>query len=165
MHDEQRVVDADGQPDHRDHVDDQEVEFERLADERRRSHGDDYGQDSLGDGNAGGDRRPEYEQQDHQRDWQGYDLTALQVLLGSLIERALDASVARRCHLEALVQVCRLYRLNQRLHGIGCLSRFPSECHGQQRSVSIPGYQALVPGFVVARSSLDGALEAAEIRQ
>ena len=119
MDDEQRVVYAQRQADHRNHVDDQKAQLERLPDQRRRARGHDDGDDRQDDRDAGGDRRAEHQQQDKQRDRQSDEFASLKVLLRRLVEGARNAPKARGQDLEAFPPVRLLHQAHQRLHVIG----------------------------------------------
>ncbi len=84
--DEQRVVDADRQPDHRDHVGDEEAEVEELADQCGQPHGDGDGDDSEDDRDHTGDHRAKDPYQDHEGDPDSDGLPQSEVLFGNSIE-------------------------------------------------------------------------------
>ena len=67
-HDEQRIVDPDGKTDHRDDVDDEQVELDHLPDQRDESHREHDRDDRHHDGNEGGHDRAEHDHQNDQSD-------------------------------------------------------------------------------------------------
>ena len=96
--DEQRVVDADGQADHRDDVGDEEGELEPLPENGGDAEGDDDGEDAEHQWHEGGHHGAEDEQQHDEGDGHADRLSGLQVLLGDLLELVLDAGAAADQH-------------------------------------------------------------------
>ncbi len=84
--DEQGVVDADGESDHRDHVDDEEGEVHHPAEQGGQADGDDDGDDGEHDRDAGDDEGAEDDDEDHEGGEQPQPLALDQVALGEFGE-------------------------------------------------------------------------------
>ncbi len=94
LDDEEGVVDPDRQPDHRDHVDDEEGEREQLPDHRRQPDGDPDRDQGKHDRHAGGNQGTEDDDQDQQRHREPDPLGGPQVGFGGGRELLVDAQVA-----------------------------------------------------------------------
>ena len=158
LDDEERVVDADGQSDGRNHVHHEEGELEPLPhDEReaKRRHDRDQRHDQ---GDAGCDGRPEDGYQDEQGDRHADALTPAQVAFRGLRERPPDAPLPRQQDLEAQGRLEVLHQLDQGDGRLLRLSDYARERDRNQRRVAVGGDESLVPGLVVAGSADNRAL-------
>ena len=100
--DEERVVDADSQPHHRDDVWDELVELDKLPDDPGEAHGGEYRDDGQDDGYECRDHGAEYQRQDDDRDSDADHLAGEKVVLGKFHESNVDAGVADHQELEAV---------------------------------------------------------------
>ena len=103
---EERVVDADGHADQRDHDRGVVADGEDVARERHQADGRDHGRDGEQDGHAGGDERTERDHEDQQGDGQRERLGPLEVALDELVDLAADARIAEL--LDAQIGMCPL---------------------------------------------------------
>jgi hypothetical protein len=141
-HDEQRVVDAQGQAHGDEHVYDEQVELEGLADHRDQAHRDDDRQDRHHQRDGRADQRPEHQDQHDQRRRQPeLQLALLQVLLGDLVEVVADRVLAGDVHREPVRAVRALYRRDDVLHRRHL--RLIGHHDGQQRGVPVAGDEDL----------------------
>ena len=93
-HVEERVVDADGEPDQQDQRVRVAVEREQLARDRDQGHRRQHGRQREKQRHAGGDQRPERDQEDDERHRQGDHPGLAEVTLDRVVERLLGASAA-----------------------------------------------------------------------
>ncbi len=103
--DEQRVVDADRQADHRDHVLHEHVEVEQLADERDQAERDTDREQAHQEGQDRRHDRAEHDDQDDQGDEQADRLRLLHVLIGELHEVGEEGGLPGDLHRVGLVGV------------------------------------------------------------
>ena len=94
LHNEQRVVDPDGEADHRDHVHDEEGQLECLSDDHGHPDGNQDCHNRQKQRDTGGDGSPEDDYKDQERNRQTEDLTPLQSLIGECPELVVDGAVS-----------------------------------------------------------------------
>ena len=128
--DEQRVVDPDRQAHHHEHVDDDEVEDERLADAGDDGQRDDDARDRHADRHDRRHDAAEDDDQDEQREREPEDLAAREVLLGGAAEVLVDRVLADDQRAEPVLPVRRDDALDDRLDVVAQLDE-------QQRAVAV----------------------------
>jgi hypothetical protein len=133
--DEQRVVDPDGEAHHHEHVHDDEVEDEHLADAGYDREGHDDARDRDADRHDRGRDAAEDDDQDEQREREPEQLAAHQVLLGGRAEVGVDRLLAHDQRAEAVVPVRGDDTLDDRLDVIAQLDE-------QQRAVLVVRHRA-----------------------
>ncbi len=121
LDDEERVVDAHGEPDHHDHVDDEERLREEEPHHGYHPHADEDGHQGKRQGDAGGHQRTEHEDENEQGDGESDHLGPGQVPLGGSGEFMPDAGPTHRRHRESL-GVLGAYRCQIRFHGVAVVS-------------------------------------------
>ena len=105
-HDEQRVVDADGQPDHRDEVGHEKRDvLVELAYQRNGAGGDDDSHGSQDYRYPGGTHRPEHQQQDDDGDPHPNRLALDQVSLGDIPQVLINGGFAGHGDVESVGRV------------------------------------------------------------
>ena len=112
--DEQRVVDAQREPHRDDHVHDEQVELERLPDDRGDGERDDDRDDRHQHRDRHAEERADHQQQHDQRRRQPeLQLALAQVARGELLEVTIERVVARDVRRESRAAVRALHRRDQ----------------------------------------------------
>jgi hypothetical protein len=148
---EQRVVDADGQPEHRDDVGDEDEEVECPAEDRRhpKRHDDrDRPQDQR---QAGREQRREYDHQHDQGDRNPDRLALSEVLLGHPVVGVVTADGTDGEDIKSGLLLLR----DRRQIGVGMLGRLAEltdEVHRNQRRLPIGRDQSRRRGVAVGLS-------------
>ena len=139
-HVEQRVVDADGHPDQQHDLGHGRVDREDLADQRDQSERGAHAGDRKQHRDAGGDQRPEREDQDHQRDRERQRASLGEVVAEALVERLVRARVAglldRQAGMRALSRRGGRQRIADPLVSV---RRVAADLESDQRRVPVMG--------------------------
>ena len=139
--DEQRVVDAQREAHRDDHVQDEQVQRERLPDDRGDGQRDDDRDDRHQHRDRHAEQRPDHQQQDHEcRRQPELQLTLAQIARGELLEVTIERVAARNVGREARAAVCALDARDQA--GDPLVLRL-GEDDGQHGGVTVGRNQAL----------------------
>ena len=115
-HDEERIVDSDRKPNHRDQVLGERLHLYDLADEEDGTKGDDDRGDRQHHGKNRGRQRTEQHGQDDQRDRHAEGLALLRVGLVAFDEVSGECRLAGYEYLELVACFCLVHHIEYRFH-------------------------------------------------